>query len=129
MSIKGRSLQKPASGQRDHLENFLIPNIARIIGARFMPRARPGKSATIKDLLAIRKALLASVADCEGVSADRLRLKINHTQTPQHLWLLRNDAYQVISQSHSQALAAERINSVMVHFKGWVDPKQLSHIK
>jgi hypothetical protein len=111
------------------MENTLIATLARLIGMRLRPRARSGKTATIKDLVAIRKALLACIADCDSVSSERLRLKINHTQTPQHLWLLRNDAYQVISQSHSQGTAAERINTLVEHFEGWVDPKHLSRIK
>ncbi|MDQ7744887.1 hypothetical protein [Hydrogenophaga pseudoflava] len=77
----------------------------------------------------IRSALLQTVADCDGISVHRLRHKIEHTQTVQDLWLLRNDAYQLISQATSQTVAAERINALLAVFEGWVDARQLGRIR
>lgn len=107
----------------------MIPTLTRL----FKGKTAPGKGAktvpSLKDLQAIRSALLQSVADCEGTSAHRLRYKIEHTQTVQDLWLLRNDAYQLISQATSQTVASERINALLAVFEGWVDARQLVRIR
>lgn len=54
---------------------------------------------------------------------------MDQAHTPQELWLLRNDAYQLISQRHNQSVAAERINRLIQYFEGWLEPKQLIRIK
>ncbi|MFC3684231.1 hypothetical protein [Hydrogenophaga luteola] len=99
----------------------------------FKGKAAPGKGAkavpSLKDLQVIRSALLQTVADCDGISVHRLRHKIEQTQTVQDLWLLRNDAYQLISQATSQTIAAERINALLAVFEGWVDARQLGRIR
>ncbi|MBA4261830.1 MAG: hypothetical protein C0443_07360 [Comamonadaceae bacterium] len=74
-------------------------------------------------------ALLRCIDDCDSVSARRLNHQIIHAQTAQELWLLRNDAYQLISRQTSQAVAAERINALISSFQGWVEPSQLVRIK
>ena len=107
----------------------MIPTIARFIRGSLKPRAPGRKTASLKDLQAIRKALVQCIDDCESVSANRLRHKIIHAQTPQELWLLRNDAYQLISQQTSQTIAAERINNLIGNFEGWLEPRQLVRIK
>ncbi len=107
----------------------MIATIARLFGVGHRSRPKSRKTPSLKDLIAIRQALLDCVDDCDSASAQRLRHKIDRTQTPQDLWLLRNDAYQVISQRHNQTVAAERINAVIVRFRGWVDAKQLVRIK
>ena len=43
--------------------------------------------------------------------------------------MLRNDAYQLISQQHNQTAAANRINDLMSAFEGWLEPSQLVRIK
>lgn len=107
----------------------MIATIARLIGMRVKPRAHARKTASLKELVCIRSAMLTCIDDCEGPSSQRLRNKISHAQTPQELWLLRNDAYQMISQRHNQTVAAERINNLMASFEGWLEPKQLIRIK
>jgi len=107
----------------------LIPTIARFIRGSLNPRAPGRKAASLKDLQSIRKALLDCIDDCESVPANRLRHKIIHSQTPQELWLLRNDAYQLISQQTSQTVAAERINNLIGFFDGWLEPRQLVRIR
>ena len=42
--------------------------------------------------------------------------------------LLRNDAYQLISQRHSQAVATDRINGLIHCFEAFIDPRQLGRI-
>lgn len=107
----------------------MIPTIARFFRGSLKPRASGHKTPSLKDLQSIRRALLQCIEDCESVSANRLRHKIIHSQTPQELWLLRNDAYQLISQQTSQTIAAERINNLISAFEGWVEPRQLVRIK
>lgn len=107
----------------------MIPTLARFILRVTRPHAKPRKPPSLKDLQKIRSSLLLCLEDCESLSAERLRYKISVTKTPQDLWQLRNDAYQIISQQHSQTMAAERINEVMHRFEGWVDQRQLIRIK
>jgi len=111
------------------METRLIATITRLFGAMQGNRPTSRKKPTLQDLLAIRQALLDCLADCDSATAQRLRHKIGQTQTPQDLWLLRNDAYQVVSQRHNQTVAAERINALIVQFQGWIDAKQLVRIK
>jgi hypothetical protein len=96
---------------------------------RLTPRQRPPRSASVRDLMKIRSELGRSIADCMSTGAYRLRQQIDKARTPQELWLLRNDAYQVISQQHNQSIAADRINSLIQCFEGWLEPKQLVRIK
>lgn len=108
----------------------LIALLARLVGAGRSSRPkRSRKMPTISQLVAIRQALLGCVLDCEGTATQRLRQKIDRAQTPQELWQLRNDVYQVVSQHHNQTIAAERINALIVRFRGWVEAKQLVRIK
>lgn len=110
-------------------ENRLITSIARWLGVRTAPRKRSPHRATLKDLAGIRNHLLQAIDDCLDQPALRLRTKIESARTPQELWMLRNDAFQLISQQHNQSVAAERINALIQFFEGWLEPKQLVRIK
>lgn len=107
----------------------MIASIARFFGVRLKPHNRTRKRPSIRDLVSMRSALLDCIDDCDSAGLQRLRQKITHAQSPQELWLLRNDAYQLISQRHNQTIAAERINNLMSVFEGWLDPKQLARIR
>ena len=107
----------------------MIPTIARIIRGTLNPRSTARKTPSLKDIQVIRNALLQSVEDCDSAPAQRLRHKIAATQTAKELWMLRNDAYQLISQQHSQSAAAARINDLISAFEGWLEPSQLVRIK
>lgn len=107
----------------------MIPTIARIIRGTLKPRSAVRKTPTLKDIQVIRNALLKCVADCDSAPAQRLRHKIAHTLTAKELWMLRNDAYQLISQQHDQTAAAARINDLISAFEGWLEPNQLVRIK
>ena len=107
----------------------MIPAIARFFRSSLKRHAPGRKTPHLRDLQAIRVALLRCIEDCDSVSARRLSHKIIHAQTVQELWLLRNDAYQLISQQTSQTEAAERINALISFFEGWVEPRQLVRIK
>lgn len=107
----------------------MITSIARWLGVGSTPRKRSPHRASLKDLAGIRNHLLRSIEDCMDQQALRLRKKIESARTPQELWMLRNDAFQVISQQHNQSVAADRINALIQFFEGWLEPKQLVRIK
>ncbi|QHE75309.1 hypothetical protein [Hydrogenophaga sp. PBL-H3] len=107
----------------------MITSIARWLGMGTAPRKRSAHKATLKDLASIRNHLLRAIEDCIDQQALRLRVKIESARTPQELWMLRNDAFQLISQQHDQSVAAERINALIQFFEGWLEPKQLVRIK
>lgn len=107
----------------------MIANFARFIKGSLKPRAPGRRPPSLKDLQSIQTALLQCITDCDKAPAQRLRHKIEQAKSAQELWLLRNDAYQLISQQTSQAVAAERINALITHFDGWLEPRQLVRIK
>ncbi|GAA6141548.1 hypothetical protein NBRC116584_13660 [Hydrogenophaga sp. 5NK40-0174] len=76
----------------------------------------------------MQEAMKSCIEDCEGMQALKLRHRIEKSRTAKELWMLRNDAFQLVSHLHSQAEAATRINGLIEIFKGWVDPRQLTRI-
>lgn len=106
----------------------MIRSISHIIGRTLGVRQARQRHVSLKDLAAIRSALKNSFADCLGESAHRLRLRIETARTPQELWLLRNDAYQIIAHRHDQAVATERINGLIPTFQGYMDPRQVGPV-
>lgn len=107
----------------------MIATFARFIKGSLRSRIPGRRTPKLQDLQAIRHALLQCVADCETLPAIRLRHKIAKATSVQELWLLRNDAYQLVSQRHSQTIAAERINGVLPCFECCMDARQLVRIK
>lgn len=107
----------------------MIQRIAKLFEKSLKSGKRPAKTPTLKDLQGIRTALLNCLSDCDSLQAQRLHLKISAATNPQDLWMLRNDAYQVISQQHSQNVAVERINQLLDAFEGWVDARLLVRIR
>lgn len=107
----------------------MIAHFTRLIKASFLSHRQARRTPSLKDLQPIQTALLQCIADCDNVSTHRMRHKIEQAKSAQELWLLRNDAYQLISQHTSQAVAAERINALINHFEGWLEPRQLVRIK
>ena len=76
----------------------------------------------------IRESLLALLHDCRDMRTQRLIYQIKVAKTPSDLWLLRSDLHQCIAQTHSQSEAAERINSLIEVFEGWLPADQLLRI-
>jgi hypothetical protein len=111
------------------METLLITALTRILRVNLAPRQRSARNPTLKDLARIRRQLARCIEDCTTESAHRLRKQIDSARTPQELWLLRNDAYQQISQRHNQSVAADRINRLIQYFDGWLEPRQLVRIK
>lgn len=76
----------------------------------------------------LRQRLQAVIEDCREHRTDRMNYKIAIARTPNDLWLLRSDLHQCVSQAHSQAEAANRINSLVPAFQGWLPASQLTRI-
>ncbi len=107
----------------------LIVRLARWIGVA-PPAQPPRRTPHLRDIVAIRQRLLGTIEDClHSVPALRLRRQIEEARTPQELWLLRNNAFQIIAQRHSQHVATERIDALRQLFEDWLDPKQLARIR
>lgn len=107
----------------------MIPTIARLFRGALASHAQRRRTPSLQDVAAIRAALLLCLRDCDDVTTGRLQVKIAQARTPQELWLLRNDAYQLISTIHNQSTAAERINGILPVFQGWLEPRQIVRIK
>lgn len=104
----------------------MIARLTRLFkGAGAPARRHP----SLQDMQLIRTALMEAIADCDGLPSTRLRHKIETAKSVQELWLLRNDAYQQVSQRHTQNVAAERINALIPFFEGIVDRRQLVRIR
>ena len=76
----------------------------------------------------LRETLLTLVHDCTDLRAQRVVYQIRHAPTPAGLWLLRSELHQCIATLQSQTEAAERINSLIPLFEGWVPADQLTRI-
>jgi hypothetical protein len=76
----------------------------------------------------IRDSLQTLLDDCQDMRSQRVLYKIRVAQTPSELWLLRSDLHQCISQAHTQTEAADRINSLIEVFEGWLPAGQLTRI-
>lgn len=89
----------------------------------------PARHPSLQDMQSARTAMLHAVHDCEGLPALRLRQKLETTHSAQELWMLRNDAFQLICRRHTQSVATERINALVPHFEGLLDARQLARVR
>lgn len=122
-SGSSRHQRQPAGSGR-----LVLALLARLFGLNDESRHKP-RVPRLKDLMAIRQQLLATIEDCMSVPAQRLRRQIERARTPQELWLLRNDAFQLIAQRHDQRTAAQRIDALLKTFENWLDPRQLAPVR
>lgn len=131
-TINPRHHRLPATGPRRDREppgHPVIVRIARWIGVA-PPAQPPRRTPHLRDIVAIRQRLLGTIEDCvNSVPALRLRRQIEQARSPQELWLLRNDAFQIIAQRHSQHVATARIDDLRQLFEDWLDPKQIARIR
>jgi len=105
----------------------VIPAIVRLVSGAL--RKRTPRPARLKDLALMRHPLLAIVEDCPGKATLQFKARIEVARTPQELWMLRLDAFQIISQQHNQTEAAKRVDGIAHCFNGWLDPRQLARVK
>jgi hypothetical protein len=108
----------------------VIAVLARWIGGALQPQPRPRRTPHLRDVALIRQQLLHTIEDCvHSAPGLRLRRQIERARSPQELWLLRNDSFQLIAQRHSQHVANQRIDGLIELFEEWLDPKQLARIR
>jgi hypothetical protein len=100
------------------------PCISRLL--RSLRRQRPAQR--LSDLHTARSALLAAVDDCQGLNAEQLKRKLGTARHHRDLWMLRSDAYRLISLQHCQAIADERMRRLLHLFEGWVAPQELARV-
>ena len=105
--------------------NTVIQRILGLAAPAFSDSGRPVNRVPIDQ---IRESLLALLHDCSDMRTQRLIYKIKVAKTPADLWLLRSDLHQCIAQTHTQSEAAERINSLIEVFEGWLPAGQLLRI-
>lgn len=118
----------PSPSSQDWQESSVNTVFQRILGLAapaFSDSGRPVNRAPIEQ---IRESLQALLHDCRDMRTQRLIYQINVAKTPAELWLLRGDLHQCIAHTHSQGEAAERINSLIDVFEGWLPAGQLSRI-
>jgi hypothetical protein len=111
---------KKNSGAIDRKETHLTRSLSRLLKAIQNPGPASRKRSRLTDLQVIRTALGQCIEDCQGIAIDRLSLRIASARTHQELWLLRSDAYRLISLSHCQSVASQRISALLQHFEGWI---------
>ena len=109
-------------------ESFLITVIERIFGVSSAKRDKTPKTDLPVKLDPIREHFYSAMRDCADSRAERMAYKIKVARTASELWLLRSDLHLCISQTHSQSVAAERINALIPAFKGLLPASQLSRI-
>lgn len=109
----------------EHSVNMIIQ---RIFGTPVPAPSASTENGTRLSIEQIRHSLHGALHDCQDMRTQRVIYKINMAQTPAELWLLRSDLHQCIARVHSQAIAAERINSLLSVFAGWLPSKQLAPI-
>jgi hypothetical protein len=69
-----------------------------------------------------------SIQELEGQDAERLRYKIRGTREVSDLWMMRSDVYQLISKRQNQAEAAQRVNTLLPLFEGWIPRQQMTQV-
>lgn len=97
-------------------------SITRLLNAVRRP-ARP-----LSDLPTVRSALLGALADCQGLQADQIRLKIRGARQHRDLWLLRSETYSLIALQHCQSVAEDRLRPLLPLFEGWITPQEINRI-
>jgi len=93
------------------------PSLARLLRAFTRPSPSRRPAARLADIQLARQHMLQSVSDCHDEAAARLRSRIESARSHKELWMLRSEAYRVISLHHCQSIAVERIDTLMHVFE------------
>lgn len=78
-------------------------------------------SSSPPELSSVRSAMLQSTQDCDGIPAQRLKVRIGHASSLRDLWALRSDLYSLVARSHCQTEADSRIDALSRLFDGGPD--------
>jgi hypothetical protein len=115
-------------GSQDRREHPLTTAIHRILNMTANAFSESKTTTNQRPIEQIRESLRTLLHDCKDMHTQRVIYKINVAQTASELWQLRSDLHQCITKAHSQTEAAERINSVIAVFEGWMPAGQLKPI-
>ena len=77
----------------------------------------------------IQQAMREVLDGCNGTPTQRMLYKIDIARKPADLWALRSDLHQCIAQTHTESVAAQRVNSLACLFEGWVPAAQLTKVQ
>lgn len=116
------------SSSKDWQEHKVNMVIRRIFGVSAPRSSKSGRTYHRLPIEQIRHSLQTVLHDCKDLRTQRVIYQINIARTPADLWLLRSDLHQCVAQEHNQTEAAERINSLINVFEGWVPASQLARI-
>jgi hypothetical protein len=72
-----------------------------------------------------RDALIGS----DDIRTERVLYKIDLAKTPADLWALRSELHQCIAQTHTESVAAHRMNEMTSLFKGWIPAAKLTRVQ
>lgn len=89
------------------------PCLSRLVKAFTRPRPSRRPAPRLADVQQARQHMLQCLTDCHDASALRLRSRIQSAASHKDLWMLRSEAYRVISLHHCQSIAVERIDKLM----------------
>ena len=96
----------------------------RFFNHSLAPLRMPFTSTSRVPIEQIQSQFSMLLKDCSGQRAQRVTYRINGAITADELWQLRSELHQCVSQLHSQAEAARRINSLLPSFEGWIPARQ-----
>ncbi|TNF51618.1 MAG: hypothetical protein EP308_12925 [Burkholderiales bacterium] len=96
------------------------PCISRLLRSFRRRSSSKPAPARLADVQQARHHMLQSVHDCQDEAAARLRSRIGQARSHKELWMLRSEAYRVISLHHCQSVAVERIDLLMHVFEDTV---------
>jgi hypothetical protein len=109
----------------------ILNSILRVSAALSRPSPfsiKVQEDACMEALPQIRQYVLRTLNDCMGIHVAKLQYKVYAARSPKELWMLRSDIYQLVSHSHSQQVAADRINALLPYFENWIPQRQLTRI-
>lgn len=76
----------------------------------------------------VRLLLHDALGQCEGPMCERLHWRIDETHTAPHLWLLREEIFQLVARQFCQEEAVRRINALLPAFSGWLPERTLTRV-
>lgn len=82
-----------------------------------LPSFEPEDSTLQFGIEDVRAQVLKVLDDCKGSESERLRWRLHSASSAQDLWMLRGAIFQIVSNQHCQAEAAERINALVPMFR------------
>jgi hypothetical protein len=105
-------MSRQNSWQEAQKMNTAFTTLVRSISQLFRGR-RPGKN----ELARVRFAMIEQVLDCNLRTVSRVRKAIESARTMMHLWLLRSEIFQAVSERFGQSEAMRRMALLAPYFE------------